>query len=218
MSDSDSTEPNESFEERVKKVMMKQFDAIEDNMRLFLKQEVAKRNHEVLDQYIRKYLEAGLTIDIEDRVYKKLQSEIYGRLDQIAVDIGRCNNKVNELAVEINKSMAVTDTLSKKVTKLDEQLQEISNWTPYNNGWFDYSPKKQPYKIQAQIFRNLKSIDNISAYMEEKFPGFLYTSRYDEETKSLFSLKQPPNPTVQLPAARKQDPILLLKDLPLLHM
>lgn len=135
------------------------------------------------------------------------------RLYTIGKQVDVYKNKVDELQDAVNKSMAlqaqksdksmsVTTTLRDEVAKLDEQLQEISNWTPYNNGWIDFSPKKRPYKIQDQIFRNLKSIDNISAYMEKKFK-FSYTSRYDEET-----------------AVREvqDDPDVVLKDLPLLHM
>lgn len=203
MSDSDSTEPNESFEDQVKKVMMKQFYAIEDNMRLFLKREVAKRNQEELDRYIRKYIETKLTKDIEGRVYKALQMEIRGRLDQIAEDISVVDKSVEELreTVQLKYDLVIGDGRQGR-SILDRKIEEIGNYI------FESTNTRESG-------RRWKIHEEISSIMRR-----LQIAPPAAERTGWFGEKNDPSPTVQLQAAREvqDDPTLLLKDLPLLHM
>jgi len=225
-SDSSSTVPGDSFEDRVKKVMMGEFDSIEDNMRLFLKQEVSRQNQED----IRKYIETKLTKDMEERVYKTLQLEIRERLDQIAKDIVRYKKKVDELAT----SVQLVSTMPAEIQTLNERIEVIGGWYPYDNSqFFIRKVRDPPCKTHEELLYLRKELDNIDINavnekieeIEREITGV--KKKLDSEdagkTPSWWWFdKNDPNPASQLPAVRKgelkQDLAVLIKDLPLLHM
>lgn len=230
MSDSESsssTVPGDSFEDRVKKVMMDEFDSIEDNMRLFLKQEVSRQNQED----IRKYIETKLTKDMEERVYKTLQLEIRERLDQIAKDIVRYKKKVDELAT----SVQLVSTMPAEIQTLNERIEVIGGWYPYDNSQFFIRKVRDPQcKTHEELLYLRTGLDDIDINAVNE--------KIEEIEREITNVKKKldpgddagntpsgwlfgendPNPASQLPAARKgelkQDLAVLIKDLPLLHM
>lgn len=162
--------------------------------------------------------------------------EINERIDSISNQVLEYKNNVEELSANVA-------TIDSTTAKLQKDITDIGTWTPYRDGtmWKMFpdaswgETDRGQWKILDQIFENFKDINTLKEYdIKDNLDGVAESlarvnaelkkldSEYDAKTTtntgwSLWQ-EQPPNPTVQLPAARKQDPTLLLKDLPLLHM
>mgnify|MGYP002631381790 CR=1 FL=1 len=209
--------------------MMGEFDRIEDNMKLFLKQEVARQNEEE-KKYISRYVETKITPEIEDRIYKALQLEIRERLDQIAEDIVRYKNKVDELATNVQ----LVSRMPAEIQTLNARIEVIGGWYPYDNSQFNRKVRVPQCKTHEELLYLRKELDNIDINavnekieeIEREITGV--KKKLDPEdnagnTSSGWGFREnDPNPASQLPAVRKgelkQDLAVLIKDLPLLHM
>lgn len=158
-------------------------------------------------------------------------AEIKDRIYAISNQVLLYKKKVDELAT----SVQLVSTMPAEIQTLNERIEVIGGWYPYDNSQFFIRKVRDPQcKTHEELLYLRRGLDDIDINaVNEKIEEIereitnvkkkLYPEDDAGNTPSGWWFgENDPNPASQLPAVRKgelkQDLAVLIKDLPLLHM
>jgi len=158
-------------------------------------------------------------------------AEIRERLGQIAEDIVRYKNKVDELATNVQ----LVSTMPAEIQALNARIEVIGGWYPYDNSQFNRKVRAPQCRTHEELLYLRTGLDDIDINavnekieeIEREIADVKKNLHPEDDAGNTPSgwwgfRENDPNPASQLPAVRKgelkQDLAVLIKDLPLLHM